>query len=167
MNLITDEMRAAIGRVFEQRVSFPITPSDIRRWAIAVYHPDVPPDTFWSGSTTVEVPEEFNPFAWMAHEPRGLPRRLDAAAINAIEDALGIPAPRLKIGVNGGIEVEYGERMRPKDVITSSVSLYSYDEKEGSSGPLLVTRTLDLWTNQLGKIVKRTTLTYLRYGRVV
>ena len=42
-SVITDEMRGAIGRVLRQRSSYPISASDIRRWAIAVYYPEPPP----------------------------------------------------------------------------------------------------------------------------
>jgi len=31
----------------DRRVSYPITVSDIRRWAMAVYYPEEPPRLFW------------------------------------------------------------------------------------------------------------------------
>ncbi len=37
---INDEMRAALGSEIGRRVSFPVSESDIRRWAIAVYYPE-------------------------------------------------------------------------------------------------------------------------------
>src|ERR1700678_1097371 len=74
---ITSAMAEAIGRQFPgQRVSFPISESDIRRWAIAVYYPQVPPREFWDAEFAAQTvaggivaPAEFNPFAWMTVEP--------------------------------------------------------------------------------------------------
>ena len=47
---ITDEMEAAVGSELSRQVSFPITTSDIRRWAIAIYFPEPPPPLFWDES---------------------------------------------------------------------------------------------------------------------
>jgi hypothetical protein len=44
--VISDDMRKAIGGELGRSVSFPITDSDIRRWAVAVYYPDDPPRLF-------------------------------------------------------------------------------------------------------------------------
>ena len=40
-------MRAAVGRDFRWLTSFPIGANEIRRWAIAIYHPALPPRLFW------------------------------------------------------------------------------------------------------------------------
>ena len=72
---ITDEMRAAVGRELARMTSYPITDSDIRRWAVAVYYPEEPPRLFWDADYAagtsfggIVAPEEFNPFAWMVAE---------------------------------------------------------------------------------------------------
>ena len=44
--IINDEMRAAQGRVLSSRSSYPISASDIRKWALAVYYPEAPPARF-------------------------------------------------------------------------------------------------------------------------
>ena len=44
---ISEAMQAAIGGELSRSTSFPITDSDIRRWAIAIYYPDDPPKLFW------------------------------------------------------------------------------------------------------------------------
>ena len=76
MTLITAAMSSAVGRQTSKRTSFPISESDIRRWATAVYWPHRPPPIFWDSkyaATTshgrIVAPEEFNPFAWMVADP--------------------------------------------------------------------------------------------------
>ena len=44
---ITDEMRAYIGTETPPLVSPPITQSEIRRFVMAAYWPEVPPRRFW------------------------------------------------------------------------------------------------------------------------
>ena len=70
--MITDEMRAIVGVVMEEETSYPIAASDIRRWALAVYYPELPPPEFWDEEDPVTValgglvaPDEFNPLAWI------------------------------------------------------------------------------------------------------
>ena len=72
-SVITDDMRSILGLSVGGSISYPITDSDIRRWAMAVYYPDPPPRLFWDeeyAKTTphggIVAPEEFNPFAWGA-----------------------------------------------------------------------------------------------------
>jgi hypothetical protein len=171
---ISAEMAGAVGRLLGRQVSFPIAESDIRKWALAVYHPEKPPRLFWDAPYAaatpyggIVAPEEFNPFAWMPAEsvapesggsaPGGLndPNRTEAS--------LGIPGPGLQFQVNGGIVVEYGVRMRPGDVITAESSLAGYTERQGSLGRMLFTSTESVWTNQAGELVKRSTTTVIRY----
>ena len=112
--VISDDMRKAIGGELGRSVSFPITDSDIRRWAVAVYYPDDPPRLFWdaghaagTGHGAIVAPEEFNPFAWMSSE--GPQRAAAGHDPDMIEKTLGIEGPHLKFQLNGGMEVEYGE----------------------------------------------------------
>ena len=172
MSNISSEMEAAIGSSLSRRVSFPVSRSDIRRWAIAVYWPEPPPRMFWDeahAQTTVHggivAPEEFNPFAWMAAE---VDQREEVASLSLndpdrTEKTLGIAGPGLEFMLNGGIEVEYGVRMRPGDVITAVSRLASYHEREGRHGLMLFTIMEDTWTNQLGEEVKRSRSTLIRY----
>jgi hypothetical protein len=167
---VSAAMRASAGRELRRRVSFPVSESDIRRWAIAVYYPQQPPRLFWDAAyakTTrhggIVAPEEFNPFAWMAAE-QDPPATVDEAeGIDHVEDSLAIPGPGLKHQLNGGVEVEYGTRMRPGDVITSVTRLVGYTEREGRLGPMLLTTTEDSWTNGGGELVKVITMTAIRY----
>ncbi|MDQ7908553.1 MaoC family dehydratase N-terminal domain-containing protein [Phytohabitans sp. ZYX-F-186] len=167
---ISAQMRAAVGREIGRRVSYPVSESDIRRWALAVYYPETPPRLYWDAGyadTTrhggIVAPEEFNPFAWLARsvEPA---RGVDPAQNpDHLEMTLGVPGPGLKFQLNGGMAVEYGVPMRPGDVITAVNRLASYTEKEGRLGLMLFTVTEDTWTNQRGETVKRSTMTGIRY----
>jgi hypothetical protein len=165
-------MRAAEGAELGSRVSFPVCESDIRRWAIAVYWPEPPPPLFWDAAYAagtrhhgIVAPEDFNPFAWMCAEVTS-PRdtgEVDGNEPDRLELLLGIPGPGLKYQLNGGISVEYGERVRPGDVITSVNRLQSYREREGRLGLMLFTVTEDTWTRSDGALVKRGRNTLIRY----
>ena len=161
---ITDEMRAAIGRELSRSVSYPIDASDIRRWAIAVYHPEPPPPRFWDDETPggIVAPEELNPFAWMSAAPRG---RVSGTGDGGVgyEAQLGLAPLTTTSMLNGGIEVTYGEPMRPGDVITSVTSLTDYSEREGRLGLMLFTRSTARWTNQHDELVKSSVMTLIRY----
>jgi hypothetical protein len=171
---ITAEMQNAVGGEIDRRVSYPVSASDIRRWAMATYYPEEPPRQYWDeeyAKTTVHqgivAPPEMNVFAWMAAEPRGVPKR---AGINPdrIENALGAEGPAAKFGakfmLNGGVEVRHGVRLRPGDVITSVVRLAGYSEREGKLGLMLMTFSEDTWTNQRGEMVKVQRDTLIRYA---
>jgi hypothetical protein len=161
---ISDEMRALVGRSFgAKRSSAPIALSDIRRWAIAIYYPEVPPRLFWDeeyAATTshrgVVAPEEFNPFAWFTAEGPVMAPTWEGPIRDAgPESAFGVRGPDTTFILNGGMEVSYGVRMRPGDVITSSETmLLDYQERLSRLGLMLLTRTETTWTNQKDDIVK-------------
>ena len=167
---ISDEMRGAIGRQLSRRVSFPVAESDIRKWALAVYYPDHAPARFidadvaattrWGG---IVAPEEFNPFAWLAAEAETAGEAIEQNNPDNTELALGITPPGLKFQLNGGMTVEYGEPIRPGDVITGVNVLADYTERAGRLGLMLFTVFEDTWTNQRGELVKRTRNTGIRY----
>lgn len=168
--LISEEMQNAVGRVFETQVSYPITDSDIRRWVVATYHPHIPPAEFWDPDAIAALPggrlvapHEFNPFTWMLKEPAGLGYRFGGPVVDRIETALGIAGPKLRHGLNAGLEASYFERMAPGDVIRAETSVESYDEKKGRMGQMLITRTLSRWTNQRDQLVKTFRQTFIRY----
>jgi hypothetical protein len=167
--VISDDMRKAIGGELSRMVSFPVSESDIRRWAIAVYYPDDPPRMYWDPEYAagtvyhgIVAPEEFNPFAWMSASG---PERRAVGGHNPdmTEQTLGISGPGLKFQLNGGMETEYGVRMRPGDVITSVRRLAEYREREGRHGLMLFTISEDIWTNQNDELVKSAKSTLIRY----
>jgi hypothetical protein len=163
---ISPEMTAAVGREFGRRQSFPISESDIRKWAIAVYYPEDPPRMFWdaayaatTGHGGIVAPEDFNPFAWMAADPRGIRH----GGYVGIEASVGVDPPNTSFMLNGGLEVTYGVPMRPADVITGVSTLTGYQEREGRLGLMLFTTQRDRWTNQDDELVKVATMTLIRY----
>lgn len=167
---ITEEMRASIGQVMGRQVSFPVSTSDIRRWALAVYYPQQPPAEFIAEAVAATgqyggtvAPQEFNPFAWLAAESEASGGDLDQNDPDRPERILGITGPGLQFMLNGGMSVEYGAPMRPGDVITSISRLGDYTERRGRLGLMLFTVFEDTWTNQRGELVKRTRNTLIRY----
>ena len=170
-SVISSDMRAAVGRELRRAMSFPIAESDIRRWAIAVYYPEPPPAPFWDAEQAeltlhkgIVAPEEFNPFAWMtADGPRTPTSEGGAHDAGRTEKDLGIASPPVHNQLNGGVEVEYGVRMRPGDVITSVTRLAGYSERDGRLGRMLFTVFEDTWTNQHDEVVKRSRMTLIRY----
>jgi hypothetical protein len=169
-DLINDEMRAAIGTTLSRRVSYPVSRSDIRRWAVAVYWPEEPPRRFWDAAYAegtryggIVAPEEFNPFAWIVAEKDEPKVQIENNDTERVEKMLGIRGPGLKFQLNGGLQVEYGVPMRPGDVITAVTSLADYTQREGRLGSMLMTASLDTWTNQNDEVVKQSQMTVIRY----
>jgi hypothetical protein len=167
---ITDEMQGIVGRPFGRQESFPISASDIRKWAMAVYYPQHPPAIFWDEQVArrsrfggIVAPEEFNPFAWATADP---PLSAATADLNFdyLEAANGVAGPGLPVNLNAGLAVRYGVRMRPGDVITSESAVQSYTEKTGRMGRMLITINRTSWHNQFGELVKQTDQTSIRYG---
>lgn len=172
-SLISDDMRSIIGREYGQpRSSVPISLSDIRKWAIAIYFPEEPPRLFWDeayAATTLHggivAPEEFNPFAWFTAEGPTRPATFEGPITDVgPEGAFGVAPPKTTLIMNGGTTVTYGVRMRPGDVITSGTSkVVAYKERETRLGMMLFTDTETSWTNQRGELVKTTVGTLIRY----
>jgi hypothetical protein len=162
---ISAEMAAAVGTEISRRVSFPVTDSDIRRWALAVYWPGEPPQRFLRTDGPLTAPEEFNPFAWAVAEvtthPAGTASEQNDP--DSTEKQIGIAGPGLGFMLNGGMEAEYGSPIRSGDVITGVNRLAAYRERDGRLGRMLFTVTEDTWTNQDGALVKRGRTTLIRY----
>lgn len=167
---ITPQMRDVVGLELRRSTSFPITDSDIRRWAIAVYYPEPAPRLFWDAKYAagtshggIVAPEEFNPFAWLTQTEADAGVAARATTGFLPEATLGIEPPATTAIINGGTEVEYGVRMRPRDVITSVTTLGGYREREGRLGLMLFTTTEDTWSNQQNETVKTSRSTLIRY----
>jgi len=167
---ISDEMRGAVGTEVSRQVSYPVSASDIRRWALAVYWPENAPSGYLTTDSTqdappLRAPEEFNPFAWAVaerSEANGGGSQEDLGP-DRMEIRLGIQGPGLTRELNGGMAVEYGVPMEPGDVITSVMRLGPYSEREGRLGLMLFSTIEDVWTNQRSEQVKRTVNTLIRY----
>jgi N-terminal half of MaoC dehydratase len=165
---ISDEMRAVVGTVMATKISFPVSISDIRKWAAAVYYPEVPPPLFWDeeyAATTrfggVVAPEEFNPFAVMTHDPRP---SLRTQSRGRFERAFGIEPPPARAILQTEIRVRYsGVRIRPGDIIRSTERIDDYFEREGRMGLQLYTTVSNEFTNQSDEQIKILYTVYCRY----
>ncbi len=158
--LVTEDMEKAKGVWGEERTSFPVSESDIRKWAIGVYWPDTPPKLFWDAEyakTTkhggIVAPEDFNPFAWPI--PDGTFRAAGALPGQAPKKGQNI--------LNGGQVDTFGVRMRPGDVITTRSRLSHWEERTGRNGLTLYSYTETQWLNQKGEVVKTRISTGIRY----
>lgn len=148
---VTQEMLDTKGVWSEPVVATPVSLSDIRKWAIAIYWPETPPKLFWDDDyarTTryggIVAPQDFNPFAWPVDRPP--PRKGQESATSAG------PGQRR---MNGGVTQIYYDPMRPGDIISASQALTGWNERETSLGHTLFTETEVRWTNQHGNLVKR------------
>ncbi len=109
--------RDAQCRRLSRRVSFPVSSSDIRRWALASALPPEPPPrefvdadyatTRWGG---LVAPREFNPFAWMVAERAGPDVQVARDDPDLTEIVLDIKGPYLKFQLNGDCALSTGCR---------------------------------------------------------
>jgi hypothetical protein len=155
---ITEEIRNMLNVERDVILSPPISESDIRKWAMAVYWPETPPRQFWDAEyarTTrwggIVAPEEFNPFAWPIEHKEAI--------------RLGGPIgkePGQRV-LNGGSEARYYVPMRPGDVIRAGTKLVDVFEKTGRLGVMMFLINETTWTNQHGEVVKVDRKTSIRY----
>ena len=161
LTYVTDDMREAQGIWGEPHTSYPITETDIRRWAMATYYPARPPKIYWDDDYAKETrwggiiaPPDFNPFAWsLAGRPRPVRSNLSGAR----------PDGKALIGMNGGQTDTYGEPMRPGDTITARTRLLDWNEREGRLGHTLYVRNEIEWRNQREELVKTRISIAIRY----
>ena len=160
---LVPEVLAAAGRAVSTATSYPVSASDIRKWALAVYYPAQPPQYFIDAQY---APEDFDPFAWgpkshdsfLPGDDSGIWHR---HGIN--QKALGFPEWKFIVSMNAGMKVEYGVRMQVGDVITDVKSCGQYTERQGRNGLMLISQSISTWTNQRGELVKRTTNSGISY----
>lgn len=171
-SLITDAMRAWVGAEAPPLTSPPISESDIRRAAISIYWPEVPPRIYWDAEHAAQTrwggiiaPEEFNPFAWMIGRAHVGPHpdHLDDAQA-ALEAARSLRPPGAPPNfLFGGVDTVYHERMRPGDEITSVITATDLYERSGRLGAMLFYITEETWTKQSGEVVKTTRTTNIAW----
>ncbi len=165
LTYVTEGMLQAKGVWGASRTSYPITETDIRRWAMATYYPHKPPRIYWDAdyaATTrwngIVAPPDFNPFAWTIHEPPSKPPKVSVPNAQPRH-----PDGRHLTGMNGGQTDTYGVRMRPGDVITARSRLLDWHEREGRLGHTLYMRTEIEWKNQREELVRTRISTQIRY----
>ena len=154
--LVTSEMEELKEVWVRELVSPPVAESDIRKWAIASYWPEVPPQLFWDQAyarTTkwggIVAPEDFNPFAWPVPTGDG--------------EGHGLPGMIGRNVLNGGQTDTFGVRMRPGDVITTRTRLSHWNEREGRAGLMLFSFYETEWRNQDDELVKRRIATLIQF----
>jgi hypothetical protein len=155
---ITDDIRQMLNVERDVVISPPVSESDIRKWAMAVYWPQTPPRQFWDAEyakTTrwggIVAPQEFNPFAWP----------IERRETTRLGGPIGKePGQRV---LNGGSEARYYSPMRPGDVIRSGTQLVAVYEKTGRLGLMMFLINEISWTNQRGELVKVDRKTSIRY----
>ncbi len=171
-SLITDAMREWVGAKAPPLTSPPISESDIRRAAISIYWPEVPPRIYWDAEHAAQTrwggiiaPEEFNPFAWMIGRAHVGPHpdHLDDAQ-EALEKARTLRPPGAPPNyLFGGVDTVYLERMRPGDEITSVITVTDLYERSGRLGAMIFYITEETWTKQTGVVVKTTRTTNISW----
>lgn len=159
--LVTPDMEERKGVWAEGRTSYPVSHSDIRKWAIASYWPETPPRLFWdedyAAGTRWEgiiAPQDFNPFAWPVERPQ--PGGGGGGARPA-------PAGPRTTGMNGGQTDTYGVPMQPGDVITARSRLAGWNERQTRLGLTLFVENETEWRNQNDKLVRRRISVGIRY----
>ena len=159
--MITARLAEAVGVWHDHAVpSFPIDKSDIRRWAIATYWPQEPPRLYWDedyARTTrwggIIAPDDFNPFAWPIAPP-------DAGPAQYALPAVGEPGQHM---LNGGVEFQFGQPMRPGDVICGRWRVKDATQREGRMGQMLYIQLERELRNQRDEMVRIRIDTVIRY----
>ena len=157
--LVTPELEERKGVWVEGQTSFPVSESDIRKWAIASYWPEEPPPLYWDeeyAKTTrwggIIAPQDFNPFAWPVKRP---PQRAGPARTG--------PGGVALTGMNGGQVDTYGVPQRPGDVVRSRSRIKGWTERPTRLGLTLFVETEIEWRNQNDDLVRRRISTGIRY----
>jgi hypothetical protein len=160
---ITDEMRAYIGTETPPLASPPISQSEIRRFAMAAYWPEVPPRRFWDVEYAkntrwggIVAPAEYNPFAWMVGRAHigPQPDRVDGAQEEVESKRQLRPPGAPERYLFGGTTAAHSFPMRIGDVITSVVTMAELYERTGRLGLMLFYVLEERWTNQNGDLVQ-------------
>ena len=148
-----------LGRPLPGDVAYPVCANDIRRWAMATYHPGEAPAEFLDEAAAARAPwgelvapRDFNPFAWAKTTPP-----------DTYPWMRGMGTEPGRRGLNGGQQNRYFAPIRVGDAIRSVVTLVDAYEKEGKLGTMMFLVDEARWTNQRGELVRigrRTTIYY-------
>ncbi|MEN2740631.1 MaoC family dehydratase N-terminal domain-containing protein [Microbacterium sp. X-17] len=168
--LVTADMIAARDVWSEPVRSWPVSATAIRRWAQAVYWPEVPPPIFWDEDYArgtvwggIVAPHEFNPFAWPLEGAYGQETALAELHGEPEPAQPRVTAGRGTRGLNGGLAIRYVTRLRPGDVVSSTTALTSWSERETRLGLTLFSAYETRWSLPSGELVKVMTQTRLSY----
>ena len=154
-SLITDEMRAAIGKESEP-TTLEIDKTSVRMFARAVGYND---------------PVYYDEAAAQAAGYRSLPAPpgylgtpvFDPNRRGVRQQGMMEPSRPLKRVLNGGTDVEYLADVCAGDVLTSTSAIASIEERQGRLGEMLITTTKTTYRNESGEVVAIMTGTGIRY----
>jgi len=162
-SVITDEMHAAIGKEGPPTV-LEVEKTNCRMFARAVGHTDA---IFFDeaaakarGYRGIVAPPGF--LGTPIFRPGG------AAGVPGEMGGRGFSVPYKRV-LNGGTDYEYfpdapdGDVICAGDAITARTKIVSFEETEGSLGPMLITKRETVYTNQHGKIVAKMYGTVIQY----
>ncbi len=154
-SLITDEMRASIGRESEP-TTLEVDKTSVRMFARSVGYTD---------------PVFYDEAAAQAAGYRSLPAPpgylgtpvFDPNKRGARPQQMLEPSRPLKRVLNGGTDVEYVADICAGDILTSVSAVSSIEERQGRLGEMLITTTKTTYRNQDGEVVAIMTGTGIRY----
>jgi acyl dehydratase len=152
--VITDEMRAAIGKESEP-VTIEVDKTAVRMFARAVGYKDL---VFYDeehaksrGYRSLPVPMGF-----LGHPIY----RPDRASRPAYVMAFETPYKRV---LNGGTDIEYYEPICAGDVLTATTKVIDIQEREARMGPMLLIISETTYKNEKGKAVAKFRGTLIQY----
>ena len=154
-SLITDEMRASIGRESEP-TTLEIDKTSVRMFARAVGYTD--PVYYDEAAAKAAGYRSLPAPAGYLGTPIYDPNRRSAGSQPAPE-----PSRPLKRVLNGGTEVEYLADICAGDVLTARSAVASIEERKGRLGEMLITTTRTTYRNERGEVVAIMTGTGIRY----
>lgn len=154
-SLITDEMRAQIGKESEP-TTLEIDKTSVRMFARAVGYTD--PVYYDEGAAKAAGYRSLPAPPGYLGTPIYDPNRRSGRVQQQLE-----PSRPLKRVLNGGTDVEYLADICAGDILTSASAVASIEERQGRLGEMLITTTKTTYRNQDGEVVAIMTGTGIRY----
>jgi acyl dehydratase len=155
-SVITDEMRAAVGKEGEPAV-LEVDKSGCRMFARAVGHTDL---IFFDeayardkGYRSIVAPPGF--LGTRVFMPSG-------SGTTARPPGMGFSIPYKRV-LNGGTEIEYLDVVCAGDTLEARNKITGFNERKGSMGPMLITNRETSFQNQDGKVVAVERGTVIQY----
>jgi len=155
-SVITDEMRAAIGREGEPS-TLEVDKTGCRMFARSVGHTDL---IFYDeayakskGHRSIVAPPGF--LGTRTFKPI-------AGGAGQSTPGMGFRIPYKRV-LNGGTETEYYDTVCAGDVLTARNKVTGFNERSGSMGPMLITSRETTYTNQDGKVIAVERGTVIQY----
>lgn len=153
-SLITDEMRAHVGRESEPWTC-EVDKTSVRMFARAVGHADPvyydEEEAQRAGYRGLPAPPGY--LGTPIFDPRATNRR-------AAEPQPARPLTRM---LNGGTDIEYIADICAGDVLTARSCVAGYEQRQGSLGEMLITTSKTTYKNQHDEVVAVATGTLIRY----